>query len=68
MRPWGVDVATGVETSPAPAARTRAARRFFEAARRAGEEIESDGWVPAATNGVAGRAPYDWQVDDLRRR
>jgi phosphoribosylanthranilate isomerase len=58
VRPWGVDVATGVETEPGSGRKdARLMARFFEEARRAGEQVESDGWVPADA------APYDWQAD-----
>ncbi len=66
VRPWGVDVATGVEvdgTDDRPAngrKDPRRLQRFLEAARQAGAEIESDDWVPAT-------APlYDWQADVTR--
>ena len=58
VRPWGVDVATGVETEPGSGRKdARLLARFFDEARRAGAQIESDGWVPADA------APYDWQAD-----
>ena len=58
VRPWGVDVSTGVETSPGSGRKdARRLTRFLEEARRAGAEIEGDGWVPADA------APYDWQAD-----
>jgi phosphoribosylanthranilate isomerase len=58
VRPWGVDVATGVETEPGSGQKdARKLTRFLEEARRAGAEVESDGWVPADA------APYDWQAD-----
>jgi phosphoribosylanthranilate isomerase len=58
VRPWGVDVSTGVETEPGSGRKdARRLTRFLEEARRAGSEIESDGWVPAEA------APYDWQAD-----
>jgi phosphoribosylanthranilate isomerase len=66
VRPWGVDVATGVEVNAAdgqPVNGRKDARRlarFFDEARRAGSDVESDGWVPAD-------APlYDWQADATR--
>jgi phosphoribosylanthranilate isomerase len=58
VRPWGVDVSTGVETEPGSGRKdARLLARFFDEARRAGEQIESDGWVPADA------APFDWQAD-----
>lgn len=57
VRPWGVDVATGVEEAPGKKDATLV-RRFVEEARRAGERLraESD-WEPIS------EPPYDWQVD-----
>ncbi len=66
VRPWGVDVATGTETFAGSGRKDpRKLRRFIEAARAAGDELEADGWEPGERGG---RAPYDWQIDDLRRR
>ncbi|HEU5302139.1 MAG TPA: phosphoribosylanthranilate isomerase [Acidimicrobiia bacterium] len=61
VRPWGVDVATGVETEPGSGRKdARKLARFLEEAREAGAEMESDGWVPADAE------PYDWEVDEVR--
>jgi phosphoribosylanthranilate isomerase len=58
VRPWGVDVASGVEGERGSGRKdARKLTRFLEEARRAGSEVESDGWVPADAS------PYDWQVD-----
>jgi phosphoribosylanthranilate isomerase len=58
VRPWGVDVCTGVETEPGSGRKdARKLTRFLDAARRAGERVEHDGWVPSDA------APYDWQAD-----
>ncbi len=61
VRPWGVDVATGVETEPGSGRKdARKLARFLEEARSAGSEVESDGWVPADAE------PFDWEVDEVR--
>jgi phosphoribosylanthranilate isomerase len=58
VRPWGVDVASGVETEPGSGRKdARRLTRFLEEARSAGAEVEGDGWVPADAS------PYDWQAD-----
>ena len=48
--------ASGVEASPGRKDPTKV-RRFIEAARRAGEALDTDDWVPAA------EPPYDWEMD-----
>lgn len=66
VRPWGVDVATGVEVDTAEGESAngrkdaRKLTRFLEAARLAGADVESDGWMPEGTS------PYDWQADAAR--
>lgn len=68
VRPWGVDVASGVEIDTADGESAngrkdaRKLTRFVEAAREAGADVESDGWVPAD----ADVTPYDWQADATR--
>jgi phosphoribosylanthranilate isomerase len=61
VRPWGVDVSTGVETEPGSGRKDpRRLRRFVEAARRAAADVARDGWTPR-------RDParlYDWQRDE----
>ena len=58
VRPWGVDVATGVETEPGSGRKdARRLQAFIESARRVGDEVERDGWDPD------GLRPFDWHVD-----
>ena len=57
VRPWGVDVSTGVETAPGSGRKDpRKLRRFIEAARR-GEPATRE---QQNTNGPA---PYDWEAE-----
>ena len=59
VRPWGVDVATGVETTPGSGYKdARKLRRFIEQAREAGAQLGGDHWVPDPD-----AAPYDWMAD-----
>jgi hypothetical protein len=59
VRPWGVDVCTGVETTPGSGRKdARKLRRFIEQAHEAGEKLGGDGWVPDPA-----AAPYDWMAD-----
>jgi phosphoribosylanthranilate isomerase len=61
IRPWGVDVSSGVETSPGSGQKdARRLARFLEAARAAGVDVEDDGWSPDEAR------PYDWQSDEAR--
>jgi phosphoribosylanthranilate isomerase len=58
IRPWGVDVATGVEIAPGNSRKdARKLRRFLEAAKEAGEQLERAGWSGGGTE------PFDWQDD-----
>lgn len=63
VRPWGVDVSSGVETLPGSGRKDpRKLGRFLEEVRATGEAVEADGWIPGGERGL--EAPYDWKADE----
>lgn len=62
VRPWGVDVSSGVEARPGVKDPLRL-RHFIEAAKSAEDSDEADAVSPDAVVLPSRHAPYDWEED-----